>query len=340
MSVLINEKVLKEQEYLDENELQELLFENPSLLQEENDAQYYSIKREILLPSGGRLDLFLIDKHGSPIAVEVKLDRNSQSKREVVAQVIDYISDISSLNYHKLDELTEGKLDEIVNKIDAEYKLPKIINSLVNSGTIKMIIAVDHANIDLKRIMSFLKERTNLDIRLVEISKYDNGRILVPRILDDRQSKFVPKNASLSIPNKHTEMERNEEFEKVMSYYESITIPELKARNNAPKYRLIRFNKWPSTIHYEFMDKKSIRSIGIEFHIEKAKCEQLTQEIQKYKGVQIYNKVIEFDPKWSKQKGRLLFNCLYSEGPEEICKYMLEFVKITKDCIDQFVNKT
>jgi predicted HNH restriction endonuclease len=44
------------------------------------------------LGSSGFLDLLLINSDGLPIAVEVKLQKNSESRREVVAQAIDYIT--------------------------------------------------------------------------------------------------------------------------------------------------------------------------------------------------------------------------------------------------------
>ncbi|MFA6201311.1 MAG: hypothetical protein WC679_12995 [Bacteroidales bacterium] len=332
MSILIDQNILNEQTYENEDELQKYLFQNPNLLRNENDAKYYSVKREVFLPSGGRLDIFLIDEHGTPIAVEVKLDRNSQSKREVVAQVFDYISDISSLNYHSLDDLVDGKLEDTVNRIDSEGKLPKIINGFINSGFVKVIIAIDHVNNDLKRIMTFLNERTNLDVRLIEINKYSNGQILIPKIVVDRTEDF---SESKIIKN----VERNEIFEEVITYYNSNTIPELRARNETPAYRLFRFNNWPSGIHYEFIDRKRKKSIGVEFHIEKAGSEPLKTEIEKFNGRKILDKNITFDPTWSGNKGRLKIDCLYDIGEVEICNYMFELIKITKDTIDVYYPK-
>ena len=332
MSILIDESILKEQQYENEDELQKYLYQNPSLLQNENDTKYYSVKREVYLPSGGRLDILLIDEHGTPIAVEVKLDRNNQSKREVVAQVFDYISDISSLNYHSLDDLVDGKLEETVYKIDSEGKLPKIINGFINSGFVKVIIAIDHVNNDLKRIMMFLNERTNLDVRLVEINKYSDGKILIPKIVVDRTEIFSESKIIQPI-------EKNELFEKVINYYNNVSISELKTRNEASSYRYFRFNNWPSQIHYEFIDRKRKNSISVEFHIEKVGTEPLKKEIEKYKEIKIFDKNIEFDPNWSNNKGRLKFNLLYDIGEENICKHMFELIKITKDTIDAFYPK-
>lgn len=337
MPALINGNLMREQEYENEDELQKLLFKYPFLLQNENDANYYSIKREVNLPSAGRLDLLLINDKGNPIAVEVKLDRNSQSRREVVAQVIDYISDIKYLNYYSLDELTDGKLEEMVYRIDTEKKLPKIINGLISSGYVKMIIAVDHANVDLRRNILFLKERYNIDVRLVEISKYNNGEILIPKIIVETKESISTEKQNVIIKTS-SKNDRNEIFENIMSYYNNNTIQELKARNNTPGYRLFRFNNWPSMIHYEFVDRKRSKSIGIEFHIEKKGLEVLKKEIEKFNGKKVYDKEIEFDPTWSGQKGRIKITCLYSIGEAAILKYMLELIRITKEDINKYFS--
>jgi len=48
------------------------------------------VARQVTLYSAGILDILLVDADGTPVAVEVKLGRNGESRREVVGQVIDY----------------------------------------------------------------------------------------------------------------------------------------------------------------------------------------------------------------------------------------------------------
>ena len=337
MPVLINGKFEREQEYENEDELQKYLFEKPYLLQNESDAKYFAVKREIYLPSAGRLDLFLIDEHGTPIAVEVKLDRNSQSKREVVAQVIDYISDISYMNYHSLDELTDGKLEDVINNIDNENKLPKIVNSSINSGSIKMIIAVDHANNDLKRIMLFLKERTNFDVRLVEISKYNNGESLFPIIIVDTHNLNLIK-SNITKTKQNSNNDRNEIFENVISIYNSKIDYELKTRTESKDYRQIRPSNWLSVIHYEFRDRKKSNSIGIEFHIEENRYSNLQDTIKNFEGKLVKGYKILFDQKWANNKGRIYFEVPTINNAEDIAESMIEFIRLTKEDIDRNVK--
>jgi RecB family endonuclease NucS len=99
-----------EEEFRDESELQSYLERSPYLLMSDREPQVVTVQREVSLPAAGSLDLLLVDKEGVPIAVEVKLSRNSQSRREVVAQAFDYVSDLTQLTVGELDDLVEGAL--------------------------------------------------------------------------------------------------------------------------------------------------------------------------------------------------------------------------------------
>jgi len=66
------------------------------------------VQREVGLPAAGSLDLLLVDAEGVPVAVEVKLARNSQSRREATAQAFDYVSDLTQLTVDELDDVVDG----------------------------------------------------------------------------------------------------------------------------------------------------------------------------------------------------------------------------------------
>jgi len=69
--------------YCSESVLQEILAENPSLLMDENDPEFALVSREVSLGNSGLLDILLIDTEGRPIAVEVKLGKNAEVRRQV-----------------------------------------------------------------------------------------------------------------------------------------------------------------------------------------------------------------------------------------------------------------
>lgn len=318
-----------QEDYNDESELQQYIFEHPELLQNETDTQFHALKREVYLKNAGKLDILLIDDNGCPVAVEVKLQRNSQARREVVAQIFDYISDISELDYHELDDMIGGKLNELAEKMGNQIGLPKIVNSFLKSGMTKVIIAIDEVNDDLIRIMEFINNRTNLDVRLISITKYDQGNTLIPQLVVNGKDEEDDSNYKRFV---------NPRFEEFINYYNSLSKEELKTRNNTPSYRQFRNNEWNSLLHYEIYDKKKKNTIGIEFHIEKDGYPNLKKVISQFSNMQILDKNIIYDDKWSKNRGRIYIELPYSLNNEKMYEYTQEFIVKTIDKIHQEIN--
>ena len=324
MAIICNQKVMMKENYIDENELQKYLFEHPELLQNETDSQFHALKREVYLKNAGKLDILLIDDNGCPVAVEVKLERNSQARREVVAQIFDYISDISELDYHELDEMLGGKLDEFAENTGNQIGLPKIVNSFLKSGMTKVIIAIDEVNDDLIRIMDFINKRTNLDVRLISVRKYDQGNTLIPQLVVNGKEEEADLCYNRSGSTR---------FEEFVNYYNSLSKEELKTRNNSPGYRQFRRNDWNSLLHYEIYDKKRKNSIGIEFHIEKDDYPNLKAVISQFFNMKVLDKAIFYDDKWAKNRGRIFIDLPYSLDNEKMFEYAQEFIVVNAGLI-------
>jgi hypothetical protein len=94
-----------------EKDLELLLADFPDLLREEGGPSVAFVDRQVNLPDAGKLDLLFVDDNGLPIAVEVKLYDNAQARREVVVQVIDYLSSLTALTVDELDQQVNKKLD-------------------------------------------------------------------------------------------------------------------------------------------------------------------------------------------------------------------------------------
>ena len=327
MSISINKKNLIKESFKNERELQEHLYELPYLLMQDGDKQFYAIAREVRLPSAGILDILLMDESGTLIAVEVKLSRNGQSRREVVAQIFDYISDLSALSYHEIDDMVSGKLEEIAYQIDEEGTLPRTINSFLKNGAIKVIIAVDHVNSDLQRIMEFINERTNLDVRLIEISKYDEGNILVPKVI-------VEGNGDSLLIGKDTPARQSiEVLESLALCYNEAVEDTLRIKKSNKTYKMIFINPWPPQLHYELLHKTKKDSVGLELHNETVKLLYLQALLKNYDGQSVQGYKIIYDPNWQNGKGKIFIDVPYSIGNEKIVSIMKEFITLTLDSI-------
>ncbi len=101
-----NLQPMEEQRFALEDDLQKLLAEHPHLLDGEqvspgNPRRWLLVKREMGVPvAAGETDQFsldhlLVDQDAIPTLVEVKRGSNTQIRREVVGQMLDYAANAS-----------------------------------------------------------------------------------------------------------------------------------------------------------------------------------------------------------------------------------------------------
>jgi len=324
-----------EEEFRDESELQSYLERSPYLLVSDREPQVVTVQREVSLPAAGSLDLLLVDKEGVPIAVEVKLSRNSQSRREVVAQAFDYVSDLTRLTVDELDDLVEGALVNALGELAGESPLANLrkqCGTNLRAGRVKLIIAVDQANDDLVRIIQYINEHSDLDVRLVAISKFDNGRILVPRIL------VSGKKDEDSATDKTTSEKIDPYFQNVIDAYNREAVGPLKTRGQGRRYRQIRPDTWPSMLHYEYVNYQD--EIGVEIHLESDQLKPLASLLQQFSGSKISDNIIlVWDPSWSRGRGRLIAKVGKDQDISLAVKAMHELISLTQEPINKEIEK-
>ena len=75
--------------------------------------------------------MVFVDASGVPVVVEVKLARNPQSRREVIAQVFDYASALTDWTVDELDDATGGALETALRKLleedEVAFKEPRSV---------------------------------------------------------------------------------------------------------------------------------------------------------------------------------------------------------------------
>ncbi len=172
-----NTREVESEQFLNEAELEGVIEKFPNLLRAKSDRPLMSIDTHVQLSGVGIIDLFLADEEGQPIVVEVKLGRNGESRREIVAQIFDYVSGLTLLTSDEIDELVDEKLSDAFESGDKETadRRWKNFGRQLRDGRTRFILAVDDTPESLDRIMEFLCRHTNLDVRLVEIRKYKAG---------------------------------------------------------------------------------------------------------------------------------------------------------------------
>lgn len=329
--------ILKSHPFDNEDQLQKVVADNPTLLCFDGDAPLALVTREFSLPGAGSLDVLMVDSEGLPVPIECKLARNPQSRREVVGQIVDYVSILTSLTVDELDHAVDGKLEEALRTFDSQTADPKDferrwqqVGTSLRAGQARYVIVIDEVPQDLDRIIRFLIQRSELDIRLVQISRYPDPAghdLYVPANIVDIAPSQRPHGASTP------KTPAAAEFQAVLDAYSAIASGDLQPIGRAANYRQVRLPGWPAGVHYEFMTGKDY--LSVEFHIESGSHRWLGEVIRKMPSDKTlgYNHQLEWEPRWSSSKGRIRTVFPLSAPPAEVATAMCELIKTTRDRI-------
>lgn len=206
---------LEEEPFSTEDDLQALLAEHPELLDGEqmrpgDPRRWILIKREKgvaeTADAGDRwaLDHLLIDQDATPTLVEVKRGSNSEVRRKVVGQMLEYaahatggagswaVDDIRRDFEDSAKARDEDPADVIAELLhtdedtDADSFWKKVGDNLA-ARRIRLLFVADEIPDSLTRIVSFLNEQTrdNVEVLAVEIKQFSGKttQTLVPRVI-------------------------------------------------------------------------------------------------------------------------------------------------------------
>lgn len=189
--------------------LQELLANNPFIIPSSDVGNEFAplvcIGREVPVGSGdtqGYIDNLYVTPSGNIVIVETKLFRNQESRRTVVAQIIDYAKDLQKWDCEKLDEVaaeyTSKKFGQAYRVIDLMARAghltysneasftDKVNRSLATANFLLMIIG-DGIRTSVQQLADFLNDNTSMSFRLAlaEMEIYQNGTgvIVIPNLL-------------------------------------------------------------------------------------------------------------------------------------------------------------
>ena len=151
--------------YEDEAHLQRLLADEPGWIP---GVSPEALTASELSLGAGYVDVCAVDLDGSITVVECKLASNSERRRMVVGQVIDYAASI----WHGgpeafLDAWLKCTTDDL-----AEYLSDEALAGLrnnINAARIDLCLAVDRIDADLRRLVEFLNRATGQSIRVTAI---------------------------------------------------------------------------------------------------------------------------------------------------------------------------
>jgi hypothetical protein len=214
-------KVMEETAFTIEQLLQKNLLEYPELIPleevEDNPAPLLPIGWEVTIPAGS-IDLLLTDDLGLLTIVETKLAKNPEVRREVVGQILDYAACVSEwdmgrvekeattlFNSHLSPPELKGKdifaamriLREKTNRLEEwdESAYRNALEKNLKEGSIRLIVAVDSINEQLRRVVTFVNSYSSFDLLLLQVSCFEDPsdrRIFVPTLYGYAKKMVAP----------------------------------------------------------------------------------------------------------------------------------------------------
>ena len=216
-------EALEETPFELEEQLQSLIATHPELLAGEqinpdSPRRWILVSREqgIADTEGSAyrwaLDHLLIDQKAMPTLVEVKRGSNSQIRREVVGQMLDYAAyatttwNVDDIR-RRFEESSEDAEDQLVTLLDSDEELDadgfwEQVRANLALKQIRLLFVADKIPDELERVVLFLNEQMpNIEVLAVEVKRFSGGssrQMLVPRVIGrvDKTSPSRGRSAS------------------------------------------------------------------------------------------------------------------------------------------------
>jgi hypothetical protein len=197
-------RLLSPSGFPDESALHGLVEQAPHILPLAGGPRLVVVGREVLL-GGNYADLIAVESSGRVAIVEIKLAKNAEARRAVVAQVLTYAAylrgmDASILERQILSPHLQRRhyesLSQAVGANDQEGSFDEAVfaNGLTESlrdGRFRLVLVLDDAPPELVRLVGYLGAVADkLLIDLVTVAAYQIGgsQVVVPQRVDDERA--------------------------------------------------------------------------------------------------------------------------------------------------------
>ena len=194
-------EVMAPSAFPDEKTLHGLVEQDPYLLPLAGSPRIAVVGREVRLGTG-YADLVAVEEDGRLVIVEIKLARNAEARRAVVAQVLAYASELQRLSLETIETETLAahlakrgfvslfgaisKLDQTAAMDEDAFRSNLVTN--LSEGRFRLVLVLDAAPPELVRIASYLQlvAEGRITLDLITMSSYSVGGtdVLVPQRVD------------------------------------------------------------------------------------------------------------------------------------------------------------
>ena len=192
--------------FTDEADLHTQIVDSPEMLPLSGEPQLVATFREVGL-GGGSADVLAFEDNGRPVVIEVKLSKNPEAKRAVVAQTLTYAAGLHGLTVEDLERsilaphLGDDEHERLADAVEettggSGFDRDRFYGNLkehLAKGSFRLVIVLDDAPAQLVRLMGYLETITTdqIAVDLVAVSAYDikGDQILVPQRIDPEHAR-------------------------------------------------------------------------------------------------------------------------------------------------------
>jgi hypothetical protein len=180
--------------------LHDLVEGSPNVLPVSGGANLAIVGREVL-PGGNYADLIAVEPSGRLVVIEIKLARNAEARRAVIAQILTYAAylrgtDVASLEQTLLaSHLLKRGFETLAHAVLANDQQGSFdvrnftagLQDSLDSGKFRLVLVLDEAPAELVRLVGYLEAVSDgLVIDLITVAAYAIGgsQATVPQRID------------------------------------------------------------------------------------------------------------------------------------------------------------
>jgi hypothetical protein len=182
-----------------EEKLHDLVEDSPALLPLSGNPSMVVLGREVRLGPGSA-DLLAVEPDGRLVVIEIKLRKNAEARRAVVAQILTYAAYLKELGVRELEGVLRPQLDradarsilDLIQKSDQsseveEAEFSQGLAESLASGSFRLVLVLDEAPSELVQLVGYLEGiSSGVVLDLITVSAYEAGpeKLLVPQRVD------------------------------------------------------------------------------------------------------------------------------------------------------------
>ena len=220
--------LLPTESFPNEDTLHTLVENAPEMLPLSGSPRLVILGREVQLGSGSA-DLVAVETSGRPVVIEIKLGKNAEARRAVVAQLLAYASHLHGMTPGQAEEgplrkhLSNAGFSTVLDAVKAtdqeraidESEFQRVLATSLDEGNFRLVLVLDEVPMELPRLVGYLEtisDRITIDLITISVFKVNETQVVLPRRISG-ESELSVKTRPPKDPGSAETFDGSKEFE-------------------------------------------------------------------------------------------------------------------------------